>query len=165
AQQAAVTSDGIHIPVFANIGGPKDIDDALTSGAEGVGLFRTEFLFQNSDELPTEEAQYQVYRDIAAALGDKPLTIRSLDVGGDKPLAAYPMPSEDNPFLGLRGVRLCLQHESLFTAQLRAILRAFHEQPNIQLMIPMVAQVEEVRKVKVLLAHQANQLGLDATHL
>ncbi|MDF5073520.1 PEP-utilizing enzyme, partial [Vibrio parahaemolyticus] len=74
AQQAAVTCDGVHIPVFANIGGPKDIDDALTSGAEGVGLFRTEFLFQNSDELPTEEAQYQVYRDIAAALGDKPLT-------------------------------------------------------------------------------------------
>ncbi|EGR2178788.1 phosphoenolpyruvate--protein phosphotransferase [Vibrio parahaemolyticus] len=165
AQQAAVTCDGVHIPVFANIGGPKDIDDALTSGAEGVGLFRTEFLFQNSDELPTEEAQYQVYRDIAAALGDKPLTIRSLDVGGDKPLAAYPMPAEDNPFLGLRGVRLCLQHESLFTAQLRAILRAFHEQPNIQLMLPMVAQVEEVRKVKALLAHQANQLGLDATHL
>ncbi|MFH0267383.1 phosphoenolpyruvate--protein phosphotransferase, partial [Vibrio rumoiensis] len=165
AQQAAVTCDGVHIPVFANIGGPKDIDDALTSGAEGVGLFRTEFLFQNSDELPTEEAQYQVYRDIAAALGDKPLTIRSLDVGGDKPLVAYPMPAEDNPFLGLRGVRLCLQHESLFTAQLRAILRAFHEQPNIQLMIPMVAQVEEVRKVKALLAHQANQLGLDATHL
>jgi len=165
AQQSAVTCNGVHIPVLANIGGPKDVDDALTSGAEGVGLFRTEFLFQNSDELPSEELQYEVYRDIAAALGDKPLTIRSLDVGGDKPLAAYPMPAEDNPFLGLRGVRLCLQHEALFTTQLRAILRAFHEQPNIQLMIPMVAQVEEVRKVKALLVDQAQQLGLESTEL
>ncbi|MGY6457697.1 putative PEP-binding protein, partial [Vibrio parahaemolyticus] len=81
------------------------------------------FLVQNSDELPTEEAEYQVYRDIAAPVGDKALTIRSLDVGGDKALAAYPMRAEDNPFLGLRGVRVYLQHEPFFTAQLRAIVR------------------------------------------
>ncbi|OOE49581.1 phosphoenolpyruvate--protein phosphotransferase [Salinivibrio kushneri] len=165
AQQVAMTRDGIAIPVLANIGGPNDLENALTSGAEGVGLFRTEFLFQDSEALPTEDEQYQVYRDIAAALGDKPLTIRSLDVGGDKPLAAYPMPEEDNPFLGLRGVRLCLKHEALFNTQLRAILKAFQVQPNIQLMIPMVAQVEEVKKVKALLAHQAQQLGVDASKL
>ncbi|MGF1689920.1 phosphoenolpyruvate--protein phosphotransferase [Photobacterium kagoshimensis] len=165
AQAAAVTKTGNTISVLANIGGPDDVAQALACGAEGVGLFRTEFLFQQSDALPSEEEQYQVYRDIAAAFGAKPVTIRSLDVGGDKPLVAYPMPAEENPFLGQRGVRLCLAHPELFATQLRAILRAHAEQPNIQLMIPMIATVDEVQQVKALLVQQCAQLGLSDTGL
>ncbi|MDO6496950.1 phosphoenolpyruvate--protein phosphotransferase [Photobacterium sanguinicancri] len=165
AQAPAITKAGRVISVLANIGGPDDVAQALACGAEGVGLFRTEFLFQQSDALPSEEEQYQVYRDIAAAFGDKPVTIRSLDVGGDKPLVAYPMPAEDNPFLGQRGVRLCLAHPELFATQLRAILRAHAEQPNIQLMIPMIATVAEVQQVKALLVQQCAQLGLSDTGL
>ncbi|RJX74359.1 phosphoenolpyruvate--protein phosphotransferase [Vibrio sinensis] len=165
AQQQAITCDGTEIQVLANIGGPEDVSFALQNGAEGVGLFRTEFLFQTSDELPSEDEQYTVYRDIANAFGDKPLTIRSLDVGGDKPLAAYPMPEEENPFLGLRGVRLCLQHEELFVTQIRAVLRAHQEQSNIQLMIPMIAMVEEVRRVKALIAREAKVLGIQSLDL
>ncbi|PSW23430.1 phosphoenolpyruvate--protein phosphotransferase [Photobacterium swingsii] len=165
AQAPAITKAGSAISVLANIGGPNDVEQALACGAEGVGLFRTEFLFQQSDVLPSEEEQYQVYRDIAAAFGDKPVTIRSLDVGGDKPLTAYPMPEEDNPFLGQRGVRLCLAHPELFATQLRAILRAHAEQPNIQLMIPMIATVDEVQQVKALLVQQSAQLGLNDTGL
>lgn len=151
AMQPAITKDGHTIQVLANIGGPEDVSAALNAGAEGVGLFRTEFLFQAHETLPDEALQYQIYRDIAAAFGDKPLTIRSLDVGGDKPLAAFPMAQEENPFLGLRGVRLCLAHPELLLTQLRAVLRAHAEQPNIQLMIPMIATVEEFRAVKALL--------------
>lgn len=160
AQLKAQTQDGVEIQALANIGGPEDVESALANGAEGVGLFRTEFLFQSSDELPTEDEQYAVYRDIGAAFGDKPITIRSLDVGGDKPLAAYPMPEEENPFLGLRGVRLCLNHEALFATQIRAVLRAYQEQSNIQLMIPMIATVAEVHKVKALIVKEAEKLAM-----
>lgn len=163
ANQPAVTLDGQAVQILANIGGPEDVAAALAAGAEGVGLFRTEFLFQAHDTLPGEELQYQIYRDIAAAFGDKPLTIRSLDVGGDKPLAAFPMSQEENPFLGLRGVRLCLAHPELLLTQLRAVLRAHAEQPNIQLMIPMIATVEEFRAVKAMVdqARQALSLPLE----
>jgi len=160
AHEPAVTLDGQHFQVMANIGGLNDVAKALESGAEGVGLLRTEFLFQASDTLPSEEEQYRVYHDIAAALGDCPLTIRSLDVGGDKPLASYPMAEEENPFLGLRGVRLCLADPSLLKTQLRAVLRAAAERGNIQLMIPMIAQVSELQAVKALLAECRAELGL-----
>jgi len=160
ALEPAVTRDGKRFPVMANIGGLNDVAKALDSGAEGVGLLRTEFLFQASDALPSEDEQYRVYRDIAAALGDYPLTIRSLDVGGDKPLASYPMAKEENPFLGLRGVRLCLADPGLLKPQLRAVLRAAAEQGNIQLMIPMIAQVSELQAVKALLVECRQELGL-----
>ncbi|USD67717.1 phosphoenolpyruvate--protein phosphotransferase [Vibrio sp. SCSIO 43136] len=163
AMESAVTQSGVEVQVLANIGGPNDVASALENGCDGVGLFRTEFLFQDSAELPSEQDQYEVYLDIATRLEGKPLTIRSLDVGGDKPLAAYPMPEEENPFLGLRGVRLCLAHQKLFIDQIRAVLRAHAECNNIQLMIPMIATVEEVRQVKALVAEQAEQLGLDAS--
>lgn len=160
AIQPAITQDGLTVQILANIGGPEDVATALSAGAEGVGLFRTEFLFQAHDTLPDEELQYQIYRDIAAAFGDKPLTIRSLDVGGDKPLAAFPMAQEENPFLGLRGVRLCLAHPELLMTQLRAVLRAHAEQNNIQLMIPMIATVEEFRAVKALVEQARQALAL-----
>lgn len=156
----AVTQGGQAVQILANIGGPQDVAAALAAGAEGVGLFRTEFLFQAQDTLPDEELQYQIYRDIAVAFGDKPLTVRSLDVGGDKPLAAFPMAPEENPFLGLRGVRLCLAHPELFMTQLRAVLRAHAEQANIQLMIPMIATVEEFRAVKALVEQARQALAL-----
>ncbi|MFS1914031.1 phosphoenolpyruvate--protein phosphotransferase [Vibrio sp. 10N.286.48.B7] len=160
ALEVAATQDGTAIQALANIGGPEDVAQALENGAEGVGLFRTEFLFQASDALPTEDEQFQIYRDIAQSFGDKPITIRSLDVGGDKPLAAYPMPQEENPFLGLRGVRLCLTHEALFETQLRAVLRAHAEQSNIQLMIPMIATVGEIHRVKALINRVQEQLHI-----
>ncbi|MDX2322222.1 MAG: phosphoenolpyruvate--protein phosphotransferase, partial [Moritella sp.] len=160
AQQPAITTDGFRFNVMANIGGLEDVSAALDAGAEGVGLLRTEFLFQSHAELPSEQQQYIVYRDIAAALGDRPLTIRSLDIGGDKPLQAYPMNKEDNPFLGLRGVRLCLADNILFKDQLKAVLRAAAEYPNIQLMIPMIAQLSELVAVKNLISSYREELNL-----
>lgn len=160
AQEPAITADGYRFNVMANIGGLGDVAAALDAGAEGVGLLRTEFLFQSCDTLPSEQEQYVVYRDIAAALGDKPLTIRSLDVGGDKPLSSYPMAEEDNPFLGLRGVRLCLADTILLKDQLKAVIRAAAEHPNIQLMIPMIALPSELRAVKALVADCREELAL-----
>ncbi|ORT52081.1 phosphoenolpyruvate-protein phosphotransferase [Vibrio sp. qd031] len=165
AQSQAATLDGQKVQSLANIGGPEDVQAALDNGAEGVGLFRTEFLFQSRDTLPSEDEQTEVYLGIAKAFGDKPITIRSLDVGGDKPLKAYPMPEEENPFLGLRGVRLCLAHKDLFVDQIRAVLRAHAQQPNIQLMIPMIATVDEIHQVKALVEEQKLALGLQESNL
>ncbi|WP_117232779.1 phosphoenolpyruvate--protein phosphotransferase [Vibrio maerlii] len=165
AHQSATTQSGQTIDVLANIGGLADVKGALESGAEGVGLLRTEFVFQASDALPTEDEQFEIYRDIAAAMQDKPLTIRSLDVGGDKPLPTYPMAVEENPFLGLRGVRLCLSDHALFKPQIKAILRAHQVQPNIQLMIPMIATVEELVESKRLIAECRQELGLEESKL
>lgn len=165
ASQPAVTLDGLQVDVHANIGGLDDVITALANGAEGVGLLRTEFIFQSKNHLPSEEEQYEIYRDIAMALGERSLTIRSLDVGGDKPLPAYPMGEEDNPFLGLRGVRLCLADvETLFKPQLKAILRAAKAHPNIQLMIPMISEVSELIAVKAVLEDCRRELDLPASH-
>jgi phosphocarrier protein FPr len=160
AAKPAVTIDGLQVDVHANIGGLQDVKNAIESGAEGVGLLRTEFVFQSSKTLPTEDEQYEIYRDIAVALENRPLTIRSLDVGGDKPLPSYPMAEEENPFLGLRGVRLCLTDSVLFKPQLKAVLRAAKDNPNIQLMIPMIAEVEELKAVKALIAECREELNL-----
>lgn len=160
AQEPAMTTDGYRFNVMANIGGLEDVSAALDAGAEGVGLLRTEFMFQSHAELPSEQDQYIVYRDIAAALGNRPLTIRSLDVGGDKPLLSYPMTAEDNPFLGLRGVRLCLADHILFKDQLRAVLRVAAEHSNVQLMIPMIAKPSELIAVKTLVSTCREELGL-----
>ncbi|WED24783.1 phosphoenolpyruvate--protein phosphotransferase [Vibrio sp. JC009] len=160
AAKPAVTTDGLKVDVHANIGGLQDVKAALENGAEGVGLLRTEFVFQSSATLPTEEEQYEIYRDIAVALENRPLTIRSLDVGGDKPLPAYPMAEEENPFLGLRGVRLCLKDNELFKPQLKAVLRAAKENPNVQLMVPMISEVSELVAVKELIAECREELNL-----
>ncbi|WP_267897774.1 phosphoenolpyruvate--protein phosphotransferase [Dongshaea marina] len=162
ARQQAITLDGRQVPVMANIGGAEDVSSALELGAEGVGLMRTEFLFQGCSELPSELHQFEVYREIASRFSPNPLTIRSLDVGGDKPLATYPMASEENPFLGLRGIRLCLQDHKLLKDQLKAVLRANASCGNIQLMIPMIAKVAELKAVKALLEECRQELGLDA---
>ena len=165
AMLPAVTQGGRKISVLANIGDLQDIEAALSHGAEGVGLLRTEFLFHESATLPDEEEQFRVYCSVAQAFGDKPVTIRTLDIGGDKPLPSYPLPAEDNPFLGLRGIRLCLAPPQIFLPQLRALLRAGKEYPTLQIMLPMVSTLEEVNAVKTLIQTQAKLLGLTAENL
>ena len=120
----ARTSDGRRIEVSANLGSAAEAEDALEWGAEGVGLFRTEFLFMERDELPSEDEQYDVYRQVVEAFGEKPVVFRTLDVGGDKDLPGVDQPEEENPFLGWRGIRMCLDVPGLFKPQLKALLRA-----------------------------------------
>lgn len=147
SQEPAVTRDGHRVEVFANIGNVASAREAIAMGAEGVGLLRTEFLFVDRATMPDEEEQYTAYRAIADMLGDRPLIIRTLDIGGDKPLPYLDMPPEANPFLGVRAIRLTLRRPNLFQAQLRAILRAGVGR-NVKVMFPMVATVEEVFQLR-----------------
>jgi phosphoenolpyruvate-protein phosphotransferase len=146
----ARTSDGRRIEVAANLGSASEAEDALEWGAEGVGLFRTEFLFMERDELPSEDEQYEAYGAVARAFAEKPVIIRTLDVGGDKDLPGVDQAHEDNPFLGWRGIRMSLDTPDLFKPQLRAILRAAAH-GNLKVMFPMVADVEELKAAKELL--------------
>ncbi len=148
--EPAVTRDGRQIEVAANIGTPADARAAVSSGAEGVGLFRTEFLFLDRRTAPDEEEQYQTYRAAAEILGERSLIIRTLDVGGDKPLPYLPMEPEANPFLGWRAVRLCLAQPEFFKVQLRAIVRVAAEFP-VKVMFPMIATLGEWRAARDLL--------------
>ncbi len=142
----ATTTDGFQVEVFANVNRVADAVKAVEYGAEGVGLMRTEFLFLESGTTPTEDEQYEVYRDMAQALAGRPLTIRTLDIGGDKQVAHLNLPKEDNSFLGIRGIRLCFARPDLFLPQLRAIYRAAME-ANIRIMFPMVATIEDVEQI------------------
>ena len=146
----AVTTDGRAVEVVANIGSPEDARVALENGAEGVGLLRTEFLFLDRREAPSEEEQYHAYQTIADVMGTRPVIIRTLDVGGDKPLPYLDLEHEDNPFLGQRAIRLCLNRPDIFKTQLRAILRATAGH-NLKIMFPMIADVSEVRRARALL--------------
>ena len=158
----ARTRDGRRIEVAANLGSPKEAADALSWGAEGVGLFRTEFLFMERDELPTEEEQYDVYREVAEAFGDKPVIVRTIDVGGDKDLPGVSGHEEENPFLGWRGIRMSLDVPDLFRPQLRAILRAAAH-GNLKVMFPMVSDVEELVAAKRLLSQCREELENEGT--
>ena len=146
----AISKDGIAVEIVANIGSAKDARTALDSGADGVGLLRSEFLFLGRLDTPEEEEQFAAYQEIAEVMEGRPLVIRTLDVGGDKPLAYLPQKEEQNPFLGKRALRLCLDKPDFFKAQLRAILRvsAGH---NIKIMFPMVADIAELRRALSLL--------------
>ena len=146
----ASTRDGRRIEVAANIGSAGEAEGALEWGAEGVGLFRTEFLFMQRPELPTEDEQYEAYREVAEAFGEKPVIIRTLDVGGDKDLPGVDQPEEENPFLGWRGIRMCLDVPELFKPQLRAILRAA-PYGNLRIMFPMIVDNVELRAAKEIL--------------
>jgi len=141
--QHAVTLDNHRIFISANIEQAGDIEAVRTSGAEGVGLFRTEYLFLNREQPPNEEEQYQAYRQVAEALKPNPVVIRTLDLGGDKLLSSLGIPPEMNPFLGWRAIRYCLQHEEIFRAQLRAILRA-SVSGNLKIMYPMISGLDEL---------------------
>ncbi|HSD80774.1 MAG TPA: putative PEP-binding protein, partial [Solirubrobacteraceae bacterium] len=153
-----VTRDGRHIEVMANLGRAADAADAAAAGADGVGLLRSEFLFLGRDELPDEDEQAQAYREIAAALGGRPLTIRTLDVGADKPLPALPQPPEANPFLGRRGLRLGLAEPEILRVQVRAILRVAAEHP-VRIMFPMVSVLAELRAARALVERERAALG------
>jgi multiphosphoryl transfer protein len=149
ATRPAVTRDGTPIEVLANVGQPADVEAALHAGAEGVGLLRTEFLFIGRDTMPSEQEQEAAYRGIAGSLGGRPLILRTLDVGGDKPLPYLPVPAEANPFLGLRGLRLGLARPEVLRTQLRAVLRVAADHP-VKVMFPMVTSLAEVRAAKAL---------------
>lgn len=159
SQQLAKTQDGHRVEVFANIGGAKDARGAVQNGAEGVGLLRTEFLFLTRETAPTEEEQTIILREIFETMGgQRPVTVRTLDVGGDKELPYIQLPEEPNPFLGVRALRLSLSRPDLFLPQLRAILRAAEGFP-CRIMFPMVADIEEVRKARTWVEKAHNELA------
>ena len=161
ADKPAVTRDGARVEVFANLGTGSDAARAVQLGAEGVGLLRTEFLFLGRAELPGEEEQAQTLREIAQALDGRPLIVRTLDAGADKPLPALPMPAEENPFLGVRGIRLALARPELLATQFRAILRVAAEHP-VKTMLPMVATLGEITAARALLDRARADTGIDA---
>jgi phosphocarrier protein FPr len=150
AGEPAVTSDGVGVQVAANIAGAHDVPAARAAGADGVGLLRTELLFLEADHLPGEDEHERAYRDVAESLGGRPLTVRTLDIGADKQLAFLPLCAEQNPFLGVRGIRLGLSRPELLRTQLRAILRVAADHP-LRIMFPMVTTVDEVRHARELL--------------
>ncbi|MGX8700825.1 phosphoenolpyruvate--protein phosphotransferase [Caproiciproducens sp.] len=151
------TGDGRKIAVKANIGGINDLKSALENGADGVGLFRTEFLYMEKTRVPTEEEQFSVYKEAALLLEGKPLTIRTLDAGGDKDIPSLDMEKEQNPFLGVRAIRLCLKKPELFRVQLRAVLRASHY-GNVQVMFPMIGSLRELEAAKKILRECSGEL-------
>lgn len=150
ASVEAVTKDGTTLKLAANISSVKELEAALKHGAQGVGLFRTEFLYMDRKSAPNEEEQYQVYRLIAEKAGNHSVVIRTLDIGGDKPLDYLELPEEENPFLGYRAIRISLDWKEMFKTQLTAILRA-SAMGNIKVMYPMISSVEEVRQADALL--------------
>jgi phosphocarrier protein FPr len=161
AHEPAVTKDGVRMEVVANIGGLDDAEQAVEVGAEGVGLLRSEFLFLGRTSAPSENEQTETYAAIAKALGpDRPLIIRTLDVGGDKPLPYLPIPDEENPFLGERGVRVGLNRPEILRTQLRAILRAA-EFGKLLVMFPMIATLDEWRAAKAMYEEERERLGVD----
>ncbi len=159
ADRPAVTIDGHKVKVFANIGNTREAKEAVKLGAEGVGLLRSEFLFLDRTEAPTEEEQTQAYRTAAEALGkQRPLIIRTLDVGGDKHLSYLQIPKEENPFLGERGIRVCLNRPELLRTQVRAILRAGRSGP-VQIMFPMITDIGEYRSARAIVKQEMENLG------
>lgn len=145
-----ITKDGHKVEIWGNIGKPEDIDAVMEAGATGVGLYRTEFLFMNSDHMPTEEEQYHAYREVVEKMKNCPITIRTMDIGGDKELPYLDLPKEMNPFLGYRAIRISLVHKEMFKTQLKAILRA-SAYGTVKIMYPMISSINEVRKANVIL--------------
>ena len=150
ANLEATTTDGHYVELFGNIGKAKDAKNALTMGAQGIGLYRTEFLYMENDELPAEDVQFEEYKKVAQDMKGKPVIIRTMDIGGDKELKCLDLPSEMNPFLGYRAIRISLNRPDIFKVQLRALLRA-SAFGDIHIMYPMIASVEEVKQANVML--------------
>ncbi|GIO26351.1 phosphoenolpyruvate--protein phosphotransferase [Ornithinibacillus bavariensis] len=151
------TADGEQIELVGNIGTPNDVTGVLNNGGEGVGLYRTEFLYMGKSELPSEDEQFEAYKSVLEQMGDKPVVVRTLDVGGDKELPYLDLPKEMNPFLGFRAIRFCLENEHVFRPQLRALLRA-SVYGNLKIMFPMIATLEEFRKAKAILLEEKENL-------
>jgi len=155
--EATETLDGKHVELAANIGSPQDIEKVLINGAEGVGLYRTEFLYMERNQLPSEEEQFESYKTVLEKMNGKPVVVRTLDIGGDKQLPYLNLPSEMNPFLGFRAIRLCLEEHDIFRTQLRALLRA-SAFGNLKIMFPMIATLDEFRSAKALLLEEKEAL-------
>ena len=145
----SVTTDGHEVELAGNIGGFKDVEGVLNNGGEGVGLFRTEFLYMDNDHFPTEEEQFQAYKQVLEGMQGKKVVVRTLDIGGDKKLSYYTFPEEMNPFLGYRAIRLCLNEQEIFRTQLRALCRA-SVYGQLCIMFPMIATVKEFRDAKAI---------------
>ena len=154
---SAETKDGHYVEVFANVGSIEDVKAAMANGAEGIGLFRTEFLYMHGSDFPTEAEQFKIYQEAAKLCNGKPIIIRTLDIGGDKDLPYFNFPNEDNPFLGWRAIRMCFDMRDIFKAQLRALLRA-SAHGNIHIMYPMIISVEEVRLANSILQECKEEL-------
>ncbi|WP_102262015.1 phosphoenolpyruvate--protein phosphotransferase [Mesobacillus jeotgali] len=155
--EKSVTADGHHVELAANIGTPKDLKGVVENGGEGVGLYRTEFLYMDRDQLPTEEEQYTAYKAVLEGMEGKPVVVRTLDIGGDKELPYLNLPKEMNPFLGFRAIRLCLEEVDIFRTQLRALLRA-SVHGNLKVMFPMIATLNEFREAKAMLEEEKAKL-------
>lgn len=153
----SITKDGHIVELAANIGSPSDMDNVLHNGSEGIGLYRTEFLYMDNDHLPTEEEQYKAYKEVLEKMPNKKVVIRTLDIGGDKHLEYLPLDQELNPFLGHRALRLCLEKTDLFKTQLKALLRASLS-GNLHIMFPMVATLQELRDAKMLVQECKEEL-------
>ena len=158
--QPSVTADGQEYKISANIGSSVDISSAIENGADGIGLFRTEFLYMKSDHLPAEEEQFNAYRRAVEQLNGKRLVVRTLDIGGDKPLQFMPLPKEMNPFLGYRAIRIALDRPEMFRTQLRALLRA-SEFGKINIMFPMITTLEELQAAKKIYYEEQQKLAVD----
>ncbi len=161
AQEPALTQDGVRIHVCGNASNEREALAAAQNGADGLGLVRTEFLFFQGNEPPTEERQFMLYQNIAAALHGKPVTLRTLDVGGDKPVPYMPLPAEENPIVGLRGVRNYKTYRDIFLSQIRAMLRV-HPAGTVRIMLPMVAFIDELKEYKEIIRQEKEKLGISA---
>lgn len=155
--EPSVTEDGHAVELAANIGTPKDLDGVLANGAESVGLYRTEFLYMDSPELPSEEVQFEAYKTVLENMGDKSVVVRTMDIGGDKKLPYLSLPEEMNPFLGYRAIRVSLEEDHIFRTQLRALLRA-SAYGQLQIMFPMIATLEEFRDAKAIYEEEKEKL-------
>lgn len=155
--EPSTTADGTHVELAANIGTPDDLKGVIGNGAEGIGLYRTEFLYMGRDEMPTEDEQFEAYKKVLETMEDKRVVVRTLDIGGDKELPYLNLPEEMNPFLGYRAIRLCLDQPDIFRPQLRALLRA-STYGKLNIMFPMVATIKEFRDAKALLLEEKENL-------
>ncbi len=155
--EKTVSKDGHHVELVANIGTPKDIKGVIDNGGEGVGLYRTEFLYMGRDNFPTEDEQFEAYKAVLEGMEGKPVVVRTLDIGGDKELPYLKLPHEMNPFLGYRAIRLCLEEQDMFRTQLRALLRA-SSFGNLKIMFPMIATLGEFRSAKAILMEEKEKL-------
>lgn len=155
--EATVSKDGKHFELASNIGTPDDMDGVLDAGSEAVGLFRSEFLYMNSAELPDEDTQFEAYKKVVEGMKGKPVIVRTMDIGGDKHLPYLPLPDEMNPFLGYRAIRISLDRDDIFRTQLRALLRASHY-GQLRIMFPMIATLDEFRQAKAIFEEEKAKL-------
>jgi phosphotransferase system enzyme I (PtsI) len=162
--EKSVTLDGHEVEIVANIGTPNDAQNVLDNGGEGVGLYRTEFLYMDASALPTEEEQFEAYKEVLEKMEDRIVVVRTLDIGGDKELPYLSLPKEMNPFLGYRAIRLCLDRPDIFNTQLRALLRA-SRYGNLAIMFPMIATIDEFRSAKAMVLEQEAQLKAEGHDL